>query len=96
MVKVMPAAARRMVTVAWRFAFPGRASRRSTSSRQFAIDAAKEQGINTKALSKVAKEMLQDSDKLRQKIEDEAQLDLFREKSGLLKMKGLAALEPAE
>lgn len=60
------------------------------------LEAAKEQGINTKALSKVAKEMLQDSDKLRQKIEDEQQLDLFREKSGLLKMKGLAALEPAE
>ena len=60
------------------------------------LDAAKEQGINTKALQKVAKEMLKDSDKLRQKIEDEAQLDLFREKSGLLKMKGLAAMEPAE
>ena len=54
------------------------------------LEAAKEQGINTKALSKVAKEMLQDREKLQAKFEDEAQLSLFREESGLLKMKGLA------
>ena len=46
------------------------------------LEAAKEQGINTKALQKVAKEMLKDSDKLRQQFDDEDQLDLFRAESG--------------
>ncbi len=53
------------------------------------LEAAKAAGINTKALAKVAKEMLKDSDKLRQQYEDEAQLELFRDQTGLLRMKGL-------
>lgn len=59
------------------------------------LDAAKEQGLNTKALAKVAKEMLKDSDKLRKQYEDEEQLDLFRAESGLFRMKGLDTTEKA-
>lgn len=66
------------------------------------LEAAKEQGINTKALTKVAKEMLKDSDKLRKQFEDEEQLDLFRARAGLFRIKGLdefdtsREMEPAE
>lgn len=60
------------------------------------LEAAKDQGINTKALAKVAKEMLKDSEKLRQQYEDENQLDLFRQQSGLLRMKGLDEMERAD
>ena len=59
------------------------------------LEAAKAAGINTKALAKVAKEMLKDSDKLRQQYEDEEQLDLFRAETGLFKMKGLDDTEKA-
>jgi uncharacterized protein (UPF0335 family) len=55
------------------------------------IEAAKEAGINTKALRKVAKEMTMQSDKLHQRFEDEAQIDLFRDQVGLRQRKGLAA-----
>ena len=55
------------------------------------IDAAKEAGINTKALRKVAKEMCMQSDKLHQRFEDELQIDLFRDQVGLRARKGLAA-----
>ncbi len=55
------------------------------------IDAAKEAGINVKALRKVAKEMTMQSDKLHQRFEDEAQIDLFRDHVGLRQRKGLAA-----
>lgn len=59
------------------------------------LEAAKEQGLNTKALAKVAKEMLKDSDKLRRQYADEEQLDLFRAEAGLFKMKGLDDTEKA-
>lgn len=53
------------------------------------IDAAHDAGVNTKALRKVAKEMLMDSAKLAKRLEDEAQLDIFRYKIGLRRSKGL-------
>ena len=55
------------------------------------LDAAKEAGIDTKALRKVAKEMVMQADKLNQKFEDELQLSLFREHVGIYARKGLAA-----
>jgi len=55
------------------------------------VDAAKEAGIDTKALRKVAREMVMGSDKLFQKFEDEKQLSLFREHVGIYARKGLAA-----
>lgn len=55
------------------------------------IEAAKEAGINTKALRRVAKEMTMQSDKLHQRFEDELQIDLFRDQVGLRQRKGLAA-----
>ena len=60
------------------------------------LDAAKEAGINTRALSKLAKEMNTESDKLRKKYEDEDQLDMFRSAVGIRRMKGLEAREAAE
>lgn len=59
------------------------------------LEAAKEAGINTRALSKVAKEMITDSDKLRKQFEFDEQLDLFRAESGLFRMKGLDTTEKA-
>ena len=56
-----------------------------------AIEIAEQQGINPKALRKVAKEMLMDSTKLQKKFDDEAQLSLFRDAVGLIEAKGLAA-----
>ena len=53
------------------------------------VDAAKDEGINVRALRKVAKELIEDSAKLAKKIEDEKQLDMFRTEVGLLKRKGL-------
>lgn len=53
------------------------------------VDAAKDEGINVRALRKVAKELIDDSAKLAKKIEDEKQLDMFRTEVGLLKRKGL-------
>lgn len=57
------------------------------------LETAKEQGINTKALSKLAKEMLKDGDKLRKQYEDEEQLSLFRDEVGIHRMKGLSEFE---
>jgi len=57
------------------------------------IDAAKEQGINVRALRKVAKELIEDGSKLAKKLEDERQIDMFREEVGLLKRKGLEVAE---
>lgn len=54
------------------------------------LEAAKEAGIDTKALRKVAKEMVMQSDKLQRKFKDEAQLSLFREHVGIYARKGLA------
>ena len=53
------------------------------------LEAAKEAGINTRALSKLAKEMNTESDKLRKKYEDEEQLVLFRDEVGIRNIKGL-------
>lgn len=55
------------------------------------LEAAKEAGIDTKALRKVAKEMVMGSDKLLRKYEDEQQLDMFRIAVGIRQRKGLAA-----
>lgn len=60
------------------------------------IDAAKEAGINTRALRKVAKELTMPSDKLSKRFEDEAQIDMFRDEVGLRTRKGLRVLEAAE
>lgn len=57
------------------------------------VDAAKEQGINVRALRKVAKELIEDGSKLAKKLEDERQIDMFREEVGLLKRKGLEVAE---
>jgi uncharacterized protein (UPF0335 family) len=54
------------------------------------IEDAKEAGVSTKALNKVAREMIMDSTKLAQRLEDEQQIDLFRDEVGLLRRKGLA------
>ena len=53
------------------------------------IDAAKEQGINTKALKRVAKELATDSERLAKKLDDEDQLDMFRAEVKLRERKGL-------
>jgi uncharacterized protein (UPF0335 family) len=54
------------------------------------VEDAKEAGVSTKALNKVAREMIMDSTKLQQRLEDEQQIDLFRDEVGLLRRKGLA------
>lgn len=59
------------------------------------IEAAKAEGINVKALRKVAKEMTLDASKLAAKFEDEDQLDMFRKEVGLLKRKGLEVARAA-
>lgn len=56
------------------------------------IDAAKEAGLEArdiKALRKIAKEMVMMPDRLLEKYEGEAQLELFREVTGIRKKKGL-------
>lgn len=61
------------------------------------VDKAKESGLNTKALKKVARELCMDSVKLAQKFEDEQQLDLFRAAVKIKQRKGLEqVLEAAE
>ncbi len=47
------------------------------------IASAKDAGINVKALRKVAREMVMESDKRAKLYEDEDQLSLFREQVGL-------------
>ena len=47
------------------------------------IASAKDAGINTKALRKVAREMVMESDKRAKLYDDEDQLSLFREMVGL-------------
>ena len=54
------------------------------------IEQAKERGINVKALRKVAKELVMQSDKLASRYADEDQLSLFREEIGIRERKGLA------
>ena len=60
------------------------------------VEAAKEAGVNVKALRKVAKEMTMEASKLAAKLDDEAQLDLFRTQVGLLKRKGLDLARAAQ
>ncbi len=47
------------------------------------LQSAKDAGINTKALRKVAKEMTMEQDKREKIYEDEAQLSMFRDEVGL-------------
>lgn len=54
------------------------------------VDDAKGQGLNTRALKKLAKEMLKDATKLAQQYEDEDQLNLFRDAVGIRQRKGIA------
>ena len=56
-----------------------------------ATEIAEQQGVDPKALRKVAKEMIMDSAKLEKRLEEEAQLDMFRSAVGLLEQKGIAA-----
>lgn len=56
-----------------------------------AIEIAEQQGINPKALRRVAKEMIMEPEKLAKRLESEAQLDMFRSAVGLLETKGIAA-----
>lgn len=55
------------------------------------VEIAEQQGVDPKALRKVAKEMIMDSAKLAKRLDDEAQLDMFRSAVGLLEQKGIAA-----
>jgi uncharacterized protein (UPF0335 family) len=57
------------------------------------VASAKDAGINPKALRKVAKEMVMESDKRAKLYEDENQLELFRREVGLT---ALSILEAAE
>ena len=47
------------------------------------LQSAKDAGINTKALRKVAKEMTMEQDKREKIYEDEAQISMFRDEVGL-------------
>jgi len=60
------------------------------------IEAAKEAGINVKALRKVAKELTMQSDKLARRFDDEQQIEMFRDDVGLRKRKGLGLMDAAE
>ena len=61
------------------------------------IEAAKDAGVDVKALRKVAKELTMPSDKLAKRFDDEAQIDMFRDEVGLKVRKGLVELlEAAE
>lgn len=56
-----------------------------------ATEIAEQQGVDPKALRKVAKEMIMDSAKLEAKLDAEHQLDLFRSAVGLIEAKGLTS-----
>jgi uncharacterized protein (UPF0335 family) len=60
------------------------------------VEDAKEAGVSTKALNKVAREMVMDSTKLAQRLEDEQQIDLFRSEVDLLQRKGLSEIPYAK
>ena len=53
-------------------------------------DAAKEAGINIKAMKRVAKELTMEASKLAKRLDDESQLDMFRTAVGLIQRKGLS------
>jgi len=60
------------------------------------LQAAKDAGVNIRALRKVSKELITDSGKLAKKsYDDEDQLDMFRAEVGIKKRKGME-LEAAE
>lgn len=59
------------------------------------VDAAKEAGIDTKALRKLAREMITEPDKLARKYADEEQLALFREEIDIHRRKGLVSFQEA-
>jgi hypothetical protein len=59
------------------------------------LETAKEQGIDTKALAKIAKELATESGKLRKQYEGEAQLEMFRSAVKIHERKGLKELETA-
>jgi len=56
------------------------------------LETAKEAGVSTRELRKVAREMAMTSDKLAKKLEAEQQLSLFRDEVGLFRLKGLEGL----
>lgn len=58
------------------------------------IASAKDAGVNVKALRKVAREMVMESDKRQKLYDDEEQLNLFRDAVGLTA--GARVLEVAE
>lgn len=60
------------------------------------IQCAKEAGINTRVLTKLAREMAMQSDKLKKKLDDEAQLSLFRDEVSLHARKGLSEIPSAK
>lgn len=53
------------------------------------VDKAKDEGINTKALKKVAKELCMDSSKLAAKFDEEEQLEMFRDELDIRVRKGI-------
>jgi len=53
------------------------------------IEAAKDSGVDVKALRKVAREMVMMPDKLAKRFEAEEQLELFRSVVGIRKRKGI-------
>lgn len=59
------------------------------------VETAKADGLNTKALRKVAKELITESAKLERQYEDEDQLDMFRAAVGIHNRKNLM-MEAAE
>lgn len=59
------------------------------------LEAAKDAGINVKALRKVAKEMITDSAKLSKVYADEEQLDMLRHEVGIFQQKGLTETDKA-
>lgn len=59
------------------------------------VEAAKEEGIDTKALRKVAKELTMPSDKLAKRYDDESQLEMFRDEVRIRSRKGLERMREA-
>lgn len=61
-----------------------------------ATEIAEQQGVDPKALRKVAKEMIMDSAKLEKRLEEEAQLSFFRDVVGVHEMKGISKIGSAK
>lgn len=59
------------------------------------VETAREDGLNTKALRKVAKELITESAKLERQYDDEEQLDMFRAAVGIHTRKNIM-MEAAE